>query len=117
MHGSGPQLGSPAVHVPLVQWTPGPASALTDIYARLTDQLGRPGMLVVHLVGITAVCAHLGLGLSRATVTFGLAKDLRVSGYVAGLLVAVMLYGWLQLLAWYASGEPFMPCGLPTPAP
>jgi hypothetical protein len=36
---------------------------------------------------------------------------------VAGLLVAVMLYGWLQLLAWYAIGEPFMPFGLPTPAP
>lgn len=110
-------LGFLAVHVPLVQRTPGPASAMTDIYARLTDQLGHPGTLIVHLIGITAVCGHLGLGLSRAAVTFGLAKDLRVSGYVAGLLVAVMLYGWLQLLAWYAIGEPFMPFGLPTPEP
>jgi succinate dehydrogenase/fumarate reductase cytochrome b subunit len=106
-----------AVHVPLVQWSPGPASAITDVYARLTDQLGRPSMFAVHLVGVTAVCAHLGLGLSRAMVTFGAAKDTRAFGYVAGGLAALVLFGWLQVLAWYAIGEPFMPFGLPTPAP
>jgi succinate dehydrogenase/fumarate reductase cytochrome b subunit len=106
-----------AVHVPLVHWTPGPASTITDVYARLTAQLGRPGMLAVHLVGVTAVCAHLGLGLSRAVVTFGAPKSSRINGYVAGALAAVVLFGWLQVLAWYAIGAPFMPFGLPTPAP
>jgi succinate dehydrogenase/fumarate reductase cytochrome b subunit len=106
-----------AVHVPFVQWTPSPASTITDVYARLTDQLGRPSQLAIYLLGITAVCAHLGLGLSRALVTFGLAKDARTNVYLAGLLVAAVLYGWLQVLAWYAIGEPLLPFFLPTPAP
>lgn len=106
-----------AVHVPLVRWEPSPASTILEVYARLTEQLGRPPMLAVHLVGITAVCVHLGLGLSRAAVTFGLAKDSRVSGYVAGALAALVLYGWLQVLAWYAIGEPLLPFGVPTSVP
>lgn len=103
-----------AVHVPLVQWTPGPAATVLDVYARLTDQLGRPGMLAAHLVGTAAVCAHLGLGLSRAALTFRLAKDLRWSAYLAGALAGVVLYGWLQVLACYAIGEPLLPFGLPS---
>lgn len=110
-------LGFLAVHVPLVQWTPGPSSTVTDVYARLTDQLGRPGMLAVHLVGITAVCGHLGLGLSRAAITAGLAKDTRVVLYVFGLLAGALLFGWLQVLAWYAIGAPLLPFGAPTLVP
>jgi hypothetical protein len=106
-----------AVHVPLVQWTPGPASTVTDVYARLTDQLGRPGMLAAHLVGITAVCMHFGLGLGRAAVSFGLVKDARASVYVAGFLAAALFLGWLQVLGWFAIGEPLLPFLLPTPTP
>jgi succinate dehydrogenase/fumarate reductase cytochrome b subunit len=106
-----------AVHVPLVQWTEGPASTVLDAYARLTDQLGRPGTLAAYLVGITAVCMHLGLGLSRAALTFRLAKDTSWTVYVAGALAAMVLFGWLQVLAWYAIGEPLLPFFVPTPAP
>lgn len=106
-----------AVHVPFVQWTPGPASTITDVYARLTDQLGRPGMLAAHIVGITAVCSHLGLGLGRAAVSFGLVRDTRLSSYVAGFLAAALLLGWLQVLGWFAIGEPLLPFLLPTPSP
>ena len=106
-----------AVHVPLVQWTEGPASTVLDVYARLTDQLGRPGTLAVHLVGITAVCAHLGLGLSRTALTFRLAQDTSWSAYVAGALAGTVLFCWLQVLAFYAIGEPLLPFFIPTPAP
>jgi hypothetical protein len=106
-----------AIHVPLVQWTEGPASTVLDVYARLTDQLGRPGTLVAHVLGITAVCMHLGLGLSRAALTFRLAKDTSWTVYVAGALAATVLFCWLQVLAFYAIGEPLLPFFLPTPAP
>lgn len=102
-----------AIHVPLVQWTEGPAATVLEVYARLTDQLGRPGMLAAHLVGITAVCGHLGLGLSRAALTFGLAKGTSWTAYVAGALAGSVLFGWLQVLAWYAIGEPLLPFFLP----
>jgi len=106
-----------AVHVPLVQWTPSPASTVLDVYARLTEQLGLPAMLAVHLVGTTAVCAHLALGLSRAAVTFGVAKSPRAWVYVAGVLAAGVLFCFLQVLACYAIGEPLVPFGVPTATP
>lgn len=106
-----------AVHIPLVQWAPSPATTVLDVYAHLLERVGTPGMLALHVVGITAVCAHLGLGLSRAAVSLGIARDAGAAAYPAGLLAAAVLYCFLQILACYAIGEPLLPFGVPTPSP
>jgi succinate dehydrogenase/fumarate reductase cytochrome b subunit len=106
-----------AIHIPMVHWTPGPASTVLDVYARLTEQVGRPPMLAAYLVGTTAVCAHLGLGLSRAAVSLGVAKSPSGWIYLTGLLAAAVLLCFLQVLACYAMGEPLVPFGVPTSAP
>ena len=106
-----------AIHIPMVRWTPGPASTVLDVYARLTEQVGRPPMLAAYLIGTTAVCAHLGLGLSRAAVSLGIAKSPSGLLYLTGLLAGVVLLCFLQVLACYAIGEPLLPFGVPTSTP
>jgi len=104
-----------AIHLPLVRWTPGPASTVLDVHERLTHELGRPGMMAAHLVGLTAVCAHLGLGLGRGAVSLGLVSQPRWLYYVGGLLAGILLLCWLQVLAVYAIGEPLIPALAPLP--
>lgn len=106
-----------AVHVPLVRWTPGPASTVLDVYTRLSDRLGQPAPLAVHLIGVTAVCAHLALGLARGAVSLGLAKSPRLGFYLGGALAGLLLFQLLQVLAVYAIGEPLVPALAPTSPP
>ena len=103
-----------AVHLPLVRWTPGPASTVLDVHSRLTGQVGTPLLMLVHLVGLAAACGHLALGLGRAAATFGLVRDPRPV-YVAGALAAGFLFfQGLQVLAVFAIGEPLIPFLSPT---
>jgi succinate dehydrogenase/fumarate reductase cytochrome b subunit len=106
-----------AVHLPLVRWTPGPASTVLDVHARLTAQLGTPALLVVHLVGLAAACAHLALGLGRAAVTFGLVRDPRALYVIGAVLATVLFFQGLQVLAQLAIGEPLLPFWIGPAAP
>lgn len=106
-----------AVHLPLVRWTPGPASTVLDVHSRLTAKVGTPLTLAVHLVGLAAACAHLALGLGRAATTFGLVRDPRPLYVVGAVLAGILFFQGLQVLAVFAIGEPLIPFLLPTSAP
>ncbi len=96
------------VHVPAMQWSKGPHATVRDVYALMWDSFGRPGVLAIYVVGLVATCGHLGLGLGRAASTFG--GPVLASRIAAGLLAALMLLCWLQVLARLAIGEPlFLP--------
>lgn len=103
-----------AVHLPLVRWTPGPASTVLDVHARLTGQVGTPLLLIVHLVGLAAACAHLALGLGRAAATFGLVQSPGPIYVASAVLAAVLFFQGLQVLAVFAIGEPLVPFLTPT---
>lgn len=98
-----------AVHWPMVAWSDGPHATVRDVYAKLWTQLGTPGQLALHTLGIGAVCAHLGLGLGRAAVTLGFAhsKGERTAyTWLAALVAFVVFVLWLQVLASFALGAP-----------
>lgn len=55
----------------------GPHMGMRAPYARLWNDLGRPRELAIYLIGVAAVCLHLGHGLSRAAVSWRLARSER----------------------------------------
>jgi succinate dehydrogenase / fumarate reductase cytochrome b subunit len=90
----------------------GPHSSPYAAYAALWQALGRPSDLAIYLVGVTAVCFHLGHGLSRAAVSWGLARGPRQLLYWrvgAGALGFVLWAMMLQLLAHFALGQALLP--------
>ncbi len=102
-------LGFIAAHLPLVHWEPGPHSTVRDVFATLWTQLGQPANLALYTLGIGAACAHVGLGLGRAAVTFDLAHSARaraVAHWVAAIAAAALFVCFLQVLACFAIGEP-----------
>jgi hypothetical protein len=81
-------------------------------YARLWNGLGRPAELAIYLVGIAAVCLHLGHGLSRAAVTFRLVRSARALllwRVVCGAIALAVFWLMLQLLAHFALGGALLP--------
>jgi succinate dehydrogenase / fumarate reductase cytochrome b subunit len=92
----------------------GPHSSPRAVYAVLWQTLGRPLDISIYLIGVSAVCFHLAHGLSRAAVTFGLAKSaravllLRAGAGVVGFLLWAM---FLQLLGHFALGIPLVSGG------
>jgi succinate dehydrogenase / fumarate reductase cytochrome b subunit len=85
----------------------GPHTGVRAPYARLWSGLGRPYELAIYLFGMAAVCLHLGHGLSRAAVTWRLARSAqallvwRVAAGAVGLAVFCLL---LQIVAHFAIG-------------
>lgn len=96
------------VHVTAMQWRPGPASTVRDVYALMWDSFGKPGTLAIYLVGLVATCGHMGLGLGRAASTLAGAQgpSALLARIAAAALAAFVFLCWLQVLASYALGEP-----------
>lgn len=102
-------LGFVIFHLSQV-WTvsEGPQHSSYVTYAVLWSTLGRPPVLGLYLLGLSAVCFHLAHGLPRAALTFapGLSGRavllIRVASGVLGALLWLML---LQLLAHFALGQ------------
>jgi succinate dehydrogenase / fumarate reductase, cytochrome b subunit len=102
-------LGFVVFHVSQM-WTAsqGPQHSPYDAYAVLWSTLGRPPVLGLYLLGVSAVCFHLAHGLPRAALTFAPALPeravllVRVASGVLGALLWLML---LQLLAHFALGH------------
>ena len=94
----------------------GPHASPRAAYASLVRTLGRPLELAIYLVGVTAVCFHLAHGLSRAVVTFGMARTPRCGAPRVGTERprSASRCGWLllQLLGQFALGEPLIPLDL-----
>jgi succinate dehydrogenase hydrophobic anchor subunit len=92
----------------------GPHASPRTAYAALLRALGRPMELAIYLIGITAVCFHLAHGLSRAAVTFAVARTpaaVRRYRLIAGALGFVLWAAFLQLLGQFALGEPLILLG------
>jgi hypothetical protein len=73
--------------------------------------LGRPFDLAIYLVGISATCFHFAHGLSRAAVTFGLARSTRAVMFArlsAGVIGFALWALLLQLLGHFALGAPLV---------
>jgi succinate dehydrogenase / fumarate reductase cytochrome b subunit len=86
----------------------GPHQTPRAAYAALWRNLGRPLDLAIYVIGITAVSFHLAHGLSRAAVTFRLARTERAVTrwrFGAGALGFLLWVAFLQLLAQFALGE------------
>jgi succinate dehydrogenase / fumarate reductase cytochrome b subunit len=89
----------------------GPQHSPRAAYALMWQALGRPFDLAIYLVGITATCFHFAHGLSRAAVTFGLARGARplLLSRVGAGLIGFALWGLLlQLLGHFALGAPLV---------
>jgi succinate dehydrogenase / fumarate reductase cytochrome b subunit len=92
----------------------GPHQGARAAYALMWQVLGRPLDLAIYLVGISATCFHFAHGVSRAAVTFRLARSPRSlllfrlsAGFVAFVLWAL----FLQLLGHFALGAPLVTFG------
>lgn len=85
----------------------GPHAGVRAPYARLWNDLGRPRELAIYLIGMAAVCLHLGHGLSRAAVSWRLARSeralllWRVAGGAFGLGLFCL---FVQVLSHFAIG-------------
>lgn len=102
-------LGFVIFHVSQV-WTvsEGPQHSPYDTYAVLFSTLGRPSVLGVYLLGLSAVCFHLAHGLPRAALTFAPTlpgRTLLVVRVASGVLGALLWLMLLQLLAHFALGQ------------
>jgi succinate dehydrogenase / fumarate reductase cytochrome b subunit len=106
-------LGFVLYHVvPLWALEQGPHTSPRSTYAWLWQTLGRPLDFAVYLVGISAVCFHFAHGLSRAAVTFRLARSARgvlLFRVAAGLLGFALWALFLDLLAHFALGATLLP--------
>ncbi len=86
----------------------GPHADARAYYAALYRTAGRPLHLAAYVIGLTALCFHVGHGMSRAAVTFGLVRTpsgqfaFRILGFIAGFALWALL---LQVLAHFAIGE------------
>jgi len=102
-----------ALHVGQV-WgvSDGAHSSPRAVYAMLWTSLGQPVLLAAYVLGVSAVCLHLGHGLPRAARTLAPALSqqawlvLRIGGGLLGLLLWLM---FLQLLAYFALGQALLP--------
>lgn len=98
-----------AYHVAQV-WQPmsSPHASTRDAYAVLWHALGRPVDLVLYLVGISCVCFHLALGVTRAAGSWGLVRDavaLRRARFAAGAAAFLLWGAALHLVGHFAIGE------------
>ena len=91
--------------------TPGPHTTITSAYGQLWHDLGRPLPLVVYVVGVSAACLHLGLGLSRASVDGLATRPLaaRWAPLAVGAVVAPVWLMFMELIAFFANGEGLWP--------
>jgi succinate dehydrogenase / fumarate reductase cytochrome b subunit len=85
----------------------GPHTGTRTPYARLWSELGRPRELAIYLMGLAAVCLHLGHGLSRAAVSWRLARSeralllWRIASGAVGLALFCL---FVQVLSHFAIG-------------
>lgn len=93
-------------------------AAAYDSYAALWRTLGSPLDLGIYIVGISALCFHLGHGLARLPATWGLSLGFSATAHrdllarVFGGLIGIALWlGFLQILGHFALGEPLLPGG------
>jgi succinate dehydrogenase / fumarate reductase, cytochrome b subunit len=86
----------------------GPHADARSYYAVVYRNAGQPLHLWAYLVGLTALCFHVGHGVSRAGVTFRIVRTpgaqfaFRVLGFTLGFTLWALL---LQLLSHFAIGE------------
>lgn len=90
---------------------PGPHNTVATAFGRLWHDLGRPVPLVIYVLGISAACLHVGLGLSRAAAD-GLAENPPVARWAplaVGAVVAPVWLMFMELIAFFANGEGLWP--------
>jgi succinate dehydrogenase / fumarate reductase cytochrome b subunit len=86
----------------------GPHADARAYYAVVYRSAGQPLHLAAYLVGLTALCFHVGHGVSRAGVTLGIVRTtraqfgFRVVGFILGFTLWALL---LQVLSHFALGE------------
>ena len=105
-------LGFVALHVSAM-WaaSEGPHADARAAYQALFHAAGRPQVWVPYLIGITALCFHVGHGIARAAVSLRLARTpksvfgFRTFGFALGAVLWALL---LQLLAQFAIGQPLL---------
>lgn len=89
--------------------TGGPHSTVLARYGRLWEDLGRPLPVIVYVVGVSATCFHLALGLSRAASN-RLYEDHGIALQFARLAAGLAAFGlwclFIQLVAHFAIGSP-----------
>ncbi|WP_236606974.1 hypothetical protein [Sandaracinus amylolyticus] len=96
-----------AIHV-ATMWAPKLAGAdLVAQWVTLTHALGRPEVLVLHAVGLTAISLHLVVAIPAALEALGLVRSER--GRRSAMLVAATfaLCAWVlaaQLVGWLGTG-------------
>ncbi len=80
----------------------------TDLYDALREELGRPLPLAVYVVGLTALCYHLGDGLGSALRTLspaspaGRLRAARITGAILGLVLWLVS---MNTLSHFATGS------------
>jgi succinate dehydrogenase / fumarate reductase cytochrome b subunit len=85
----------------------GPQLGVRAPYARLWNDLGRPRELAIYLIGMAAVCLHLGHGVSRAAVSWRLARSPRgllIWRMAGGALGFALFCVFVQVLSHFAIG-------------
>lgn len=102
-------LGFVVYHV-LQVWavSAGPHASPRDAYAILWRELGRPLDAAIYVAGVTALCFHVAHGVSRAAVSFAVARSpagVRAARYAAGALGVALWVALLQLFGHFAVGE------------
>lgn len=92
----------------------GPHASVLAAHGVLWDELGRPLPLIAYVVGVSAACFHLGLGLARAA-SIRLYEDhavgLQLARLAAGMVAFWIWLLFIQLVAYYAMGVPLFPVG------
>jgi len=90
---------------------PGPHATITTAFGRLWHDLGKPLPLVIYVVGVSAACMHVGLGLSRVATDRLAAQPLaaRWAPLAVGVVVAPAWLMFMELIAFFATGEGLWP--------
>lgn len=92
----------------------GPHAHALSAYATLRQDLGRPLDLVLYLAGITCVSFHVGHGLVRAAIGWGVVRitgSVRATRFVAGLAAFALWLALVHVLGVFAIGEGLLPFG------
>jgi len=101
---------------------PGPHVDPGRSYDRLQDTLGAWPQLLAYVLGITALCFHLGHGLSRVPFSWGVEPTrgrMMRARLAGGLLGLVLWLAALHVVGYFATGDGLWPRGggaAPAPA-
>lgn len=101
-------------------WIPGLGAGATMLpYEALWVDLGKPAVLGVYLVGLTAAIFHLSQGLGAAAVTLGVARtpgSARSARMLSAVFAIVLWFFYLNVLTHFARGEALLLAPAPPPA-